>query len=65
LDKETYTIEEFLAETELIQEVKSGNHRLLQLYLLLLPPSLIFTDSLPLRSALLSLAYLEKVLWKN
>lgn len=31
LDKESYTLEELLGETELIQEVKSGNQRLLQL----------------------------------
>lgn len=32
LDKETYTIEELLEEDELLQEMKSGNDRLLELY---------------------------------
>jgi hypothetical protein len=31
LDKDNYTLEELLGETELIQEVKTGNQRLIQL----------------------------------
>jgi hypothetical protein len=31
LDKDHYTLEELLGETELIQEVKTGNQRLIQL----------------------------------
>lgn len=32
LDKDSYTIEELLEEEEIIQEMKSGNDRLLELY---------------------------------